>query len=676
MLSSLTRLTTLLAASCLGTGALLLAGRALLALQAPLTPASDSARLERLRRWSPDPERRREAALLLHSRFADDPALRRTLLRGHGWGNDPLAAVVLRQEAHAAEALGDPAAAERLWKTLQHRFPGDPASADALYALGRDRPALRQQLLRRFPAHPAALAAALEAGPEPAERLAGTLHLARWGARWPGAEERLRRACAEPAALNPASRRALIAGALAEVGAAEAAVRCLEGPPAAWEMLSDAGRLSLARALLRGDAAGQQRATGLLLALASRPGSSPADAGEAVRLLAQQEGPAAAAALAALPPRWQDSAPVAAHRVLADPGGPGGLEVLRRWPDDPASWELQWELARRRLLAGEWQAAQTLLEAIPAGRLPPPLAARQRFWIGYSQRQLGQGQKAAETWQQLRQTGTGGYYDWRAAVQLGEAEERALLTPSRPSPTGAERRWDPLASGDPGLDRLWRLDQRNEAWEQWRTQRRGQAPRGGAELLVEGRLRQGVGDDWTGFAQLEQAALRLGADRCDLLPALQRSLHPPRFEAVLRPWAQRRQVPLALLQGVAKQESRFSPTVRSSAGAVGLMQVLPSTATELAGRPVSAADLEDPGRNAALGSLYLSQLLSQAGGDPLVAVAGYNAGPGAVAGWISPQLRQAPELWVETIPYPETRLYVKKVLGNTWSYASPVEPRC
>jgi soluble lytic murein transglycosylase len=185
-----------------------------------------------------------------------------------------------------------------------------------------------------------------------------------------------------------------------------------------------------------------------------------------------------------------------------------------------------------------------------------------------------------------------------------------------------------------------------------------------------------VGDDWTGFGQLEEASLRLKPEQCDLLPQLERSLHPPRFMEVFTPVAKQQKLPIELLLGVAKQESRFTPAVRSSAGAVGLMQVLPSTASEVAGAPVSATDLEDPSRNVELGGIYLRGLLRQWKGDPLPAVASYNAGPGAVAGWVDPRLRAAPEVWVEAIPFPETRLYVKKVMGNTWSYQRPETPRC
>jgi len=705
---ALDRLPLLLAVSCLGTGAALVGGRALIGQLPPLTPDKGSSALERVRRWSPDPERRREASLLLHSRYPDDGRLRQALLRGQGWGSDPLAAVVLKNAAQDAEALDQQERADGLWRQLRRRFPANPANADALYALGRRQPALRKELLARFPAHPAALAAALEAGPEAGGQLAGALHLARWGARWPGADARLKEACASTRPPADPAQRATIATGLAEIGATAAAVACLEGPAArsgngaastaaaeppadrakrdnapaegnAWDQLSNAGRLSLARGLLKGDAAANQKGLQLLLTVAGQGGDASRanpQAEEAVRLLALQEGPAAAAALRALPPAWRDSAPVAAQRVLADSAGDGGLAVLRRWPEDPASWELQWELARRQLLAGQWANATTLLEAIPADRLPAALAARQQFWLGYSQQQQGDRQGAAATWQELRRRLPGGYYGWRAAVQLGDGDlaDPLATTPGRRSatPTG----WDPLESGDRELDRLWRLDQRTEAWEVWRERRGNQPPREAAALLTEGRLRQGVGDDWTGFAQLEQAALRLGGDQCQLLPALERSLHPQRFLEVFEPLARQRELPLALLLGLAKQESRFSPTVHSGAGAVGLMQVLPSTASELAGRPVSPADLEDPARNAALGSLYLQGLLQQWKGNPLAAVASYNAGPGAVAGWITPRLRSAPELWVEGIPYPETRLYVKKVLGNAWSYHNPGAPQC
>ena len=85
----------------------------------------------------------------------------------------------------------------------------------------------------------------------------------------------------------------------------------------------------------------------------------------------------------------------------------------------------------------------------------------------------------------------------------------------------------------------------------------------------------------------------------------------------------------------------------------------------------SGKALIDPARNAALGAAYLKQLLSSTGGNLFQTIASYNAGPGAVASWLNSRgfdLQREPELWTEAIPYPETRLYTKKVLGNYWSY--------
>lgn len=675
--SSLPRLSRLLAVSCLGTGAALGLGWSLLSLRPPLSPLTASRTLERVRRLSPDPVQRREASLLLLGRgvAAGDPHLARRLLRHQAWGRDPLAALVLKLDARAAEELHRTHRAEGLWGDLLRRFPDAAASADALYSLGRQQPWRRTLLLRRFPSHPAALAAALEAGPAPLARRQGVLHLARWGPRWPGAQERLKQACSDPQAPWTPAERGELASALAELGDSDASMACLR--PGA--RLSPGAALALGRSLLRSTPPRTTQAAALLLHLVRQQPHGP-DAEEAVRLLAAAEGPELEALLRQLPAPWQDSAPLAARRALADSDDSRTLAVLRRWPRDPASWDLQWERSRLRLLQGRWDNALMLLQALNAAALPPPLAARQRFWSGYALQRQGRTREAAALWQDLRRRNPGGYYGWRAAVRLGHKELVALVPAGAPRSSqgapAAPQRWWPLHSGDADLDRLWRLDQATEAWEVWRGRRGPQRPRESRELLLEARLRQGVGDDWTALSQLDQALLSLPPQQCSLAADLERSLHPIRFAAAFRQAARDRGLSESLLLGLTKQESRFTPAVHSAAGAVGLMQLMPATAAELAGHPISDAELEQPGVNLELGSLYLQRLLLQGQGDPLRAVASYNAGPGAVQRWITPQLQQEPELWVEAIPYPETRLYVKKVLGNAWTYQLGALPSC
>jgi soluble lytic murein transglycosylase len=645
----------------------LVGGRALLAGIPAVDPNTPTANLERLLWLSPDPERRREARLLLLERQGDDPARERVLLRGQGWGRDSLAALVLKRDALAAEALGDQPAAQQRWQQLLRRFPQTPAAADALYALGRNRPDLRQQLLSRFAAHPAALAAALEAGPSAQARREGALHLARHGVRWPGADARLRQACQSTTAAPTPAQRNELAGGLAQLGDSDAALACLQGSQPGLET-----QLALAKALLGGSSEQQNEAQNRLLQVARSAPRSP-QAAEAVALLSEQPGTSSLQALAALPTSLQDTAPVQARRALESPGTGAVLAVLKRWPADPASWELQWQRARQALLARQWGTAEVLLSAPINRELPVGLAGRQRFWLGFSQWQLGQRDAARRTWSELLRQQPEGYYGWRAAVRLGQGD---LSLDRDRSPALATPSWQPLTSGDATLDRLWRLDQPLEAWEHWRTGR-PLPPRAPKDLLLEGRLRRGVGDHWIGLGQLEQASLRLPTrEACSVTHQLARSLQTPSFVAELEQAAAATELPGALLAAVAKQESRFSPGVRSNAGAVGLLQLLPETAAELAGGPLEPDALSDPGRNAQLGALYLKQLMRQWQGNPVLMAASYNAGPGAVAGWVTPQLQQEPELWIEAIPYPETRLYVKKVLGNLWNFQQQPLPGC
>jgi soluble lytic murein transglycosylase len=292
-----------------------------------------------------------------------------------------------------------------------------------------------------------------------------------------------------------------------------------------------------------------------------------------------------------------------------------------------------------------------------------------------AQRQLGRLPDARRSWEAVLKRQPWSYYAWRSRVQLGRAPLELRLRSGGPVAL-PEETWTPLDSGQPDLDRLWRLNLSLEAWEQWRQERPSATPTTAAELLVEGRLRQGVGDDWTGLGQLEQASLRWAGGTCaDTLP-LERALHPIRHRDAFSRAAARHGLDPTLLLAVAKQESRFTPGVGSVAGAVGLLQLMPATAAELFGGEVSGEQLRQPAFNADLGARYLRQLLDRWQGNPFLAIASYNAGPGAVAGWRDARLVSSPELWVEAIPYPETRLYVKKVLGNVWGYQEMPRQGC
>ncbi|MEM6902717.1 MAG: lytic transglycosylase domain-containing protein, partial [Pseudomonadota bacterium] len=136
-------------------------------------------------------------------------------------------------------------------------------------------------------------------------------------------------------------------------------------------------------------------------------------------------------------------------------------------------------------------------------------------------------------------------------------------------------------------------------------------------------------------------------------------------------------VETSLIHAMIRQESGFNPLARSRVGALGLMQLMPATAQQVAresGRPHNTTWLlTRPDHNVLMGMLYMNSLLRRFDGSYVLAVAAYNAGPTRVEEWIEaygdPRLRAVDVLdWIERIPYRETRNYVQRVLEATQVY--------
>jgi soluble lytic murein transglycosylase len=119
--------------------------------------------------------------------------------------------------------------------------------------------------------------------------------------------------------------------------------------------------------------------------------------------------------------------------------------------------------------------------------------------------------------------------------------------------------------------------------------------------------------------------------------------------------------------GIARSESLFMRDVRSSAGAVGLMQLMPATGREVAKEislPYAGIEtLTNPESNIRLGTSYLGQMAQRFSGNRVLATAAYNAGPHRVARWLPEKSAEDARVWIENIPFNETRKYVKRVLA-------------
>jgi soluble lytic murein transglycosylase len=166
------------------------------------------------------------------------------------------------------------------------------------------------------------------------------------------------------------------------------------------------------------------------------------------------------------------------------------------------------------------------------------------------------------------------------------------------------------------------------------------------------------------FAGEPALAFRVARDQLGQARGSERWLYPAAFEGTVAEAARGAGLDEALLLAVVRRESGFRPEARSLAGAIGLGQLLPRTAARLGAvaglRSDPAERLAEPSTNLALAALYLGLLRDRFGSDA-VALAAYNAGPAAPAGWGD---TAAPlDEWVENVPYKETRTYLKLVLA-------------
>jgi soluble lytic murein transglycosylase len=136
--------------------------------------------------------------------------------------------------------------------------------------------------------------------------------------------------------------------------------------------------------------------------------------------------------------------------------------------------------------------------------------------------------------------------------------------------------------------------------------------------------------------------------------------------------ASRQAIDAALILGIIRQESMLDENARSAVGALGLMQIMPNTGKQMAHQLKETWQLESslfhPSTNIKYGSYYYKQLLLRFGGHFALAMAAYNAGPNRVIKWLPTDRAMPADIWIEIIPYKETRKYVASVLSYTTIY--------
>ena len=248
------------------------------------------------------------------------------------------------------------------------------------------------------------------------------------------------------------------------------------------------------------------------------------------------------------------------------------------------------------------------------------------------------------------------YYGLLARDRLGP-----LMGPttSAYSITDEDRR---LASGHDGLQRaltLNRLGFRTEAVREWNWSIRG----------ADDRLLLAAAEAANEAGWYDRAIY--AADRTKRLHNYNLRYLAP-YREVTRGYAKDLKLDEAWVYGLIRQESRFVAVARSSVGAGGLMQVMPATAQWVANRmgiKYHAGMVNEVGANVQLGTYYMKHVLESLSNQPVLATAGYNAGPGRARAWQPLDAPMEAAIYVESIPFFETRDYVKKVMANAVAYS-------
>ena len=294
-----------------------------------------------------------------------------------------------------------------------------------------------------------------------------------------------------------------------------------------------------------------------------------------------------------------------------------------------------------------------------AGATTPISQARAQYWLGRALEASGDKTKARSAYGKAANYQTS-YYGMLAAEKLGLTLDESLL--SNAPPAGS---WKGAAFAKSSvLEAAARM-----------------AAAGNEQLSARFMLHLGESLSDAELGTLAGLALDLGQYRSAVLiakAATERGLvFPSAYFPVPDMIPEALPVSRALALSIARRESEFDPEARSPAGALGLMQMLPATAAEVAkdqGIKFSKAKLaSDPAYNATLGAAYLKELVDQFGPSVALVASGYNAGPGRPRGWVDafgdPRLASTDVVdWVEMIPFTETRTYVMRVVEGVVIY--------
>ncbi len=313
---------------------------------------------------------------------------------------------------------------------------------------------------------------------------------------------------------------------------------------------------------------------------------------------------------------------------------------------------------RSALLAGDWNMVRWSID-----QMPPTLRSQPAwtYWHGRAVKQAGDAATANQEFQSIADQ-----YNFYGQLALEETGQK-ISVPPRTTVSDAEIAQMQSVPGFALSQRFYSLNMRLEGNREWNWPLRSMTDR---QLIAAAQYAKRI----ELFDRTVNTADKTKTEHDFTL----RYLSP--FRDIVERDAQTTGLDIEWAYGLIRQESRFIINARSEVGAGGLMQLMPGTAQLVAKKigmgPVSRAQMNDINTNILLGTNYLSMIYNQFDNSPVLATAGYNAGPGRPKQWRQ-DLRAPVEgaIFAETIPFTETRDYVKNVLSNTVYYAALFEGR-
>jgi soluble lytic murein transglycosylase len=353
-------------------------------------------------------------------------------------------------------------------------------------------------------------------------------------------------------------------------------------------------------------------------------------------------------------------------------------ELVRRFPRgryaDRAAWKIGWAAYKQ----GDFAQTATVFEEAAAAFPRADYRPSWLYWAARSRDQLGHRAAAAGLYRIVAADYMNSYYGRLATRLLAERRE----APAPPIVTVARGEEHPPAvvPTDALIRALGGAALYDEALQEVEYARRawGDSPALQATVAWLRHHRGLKGKTTDRFADVRGAITLmrraypqfLAAGGEQLPPELLRIIFPLDYWPIIKKYSDAHGLDPWLMTALVSQESTFTPDVRSSANAVGLMQLIPGTARRYAsklGMRYSSAMLTQPETNVRLGMRYFKDLMDRFGGAHF-ALASYNAGEHRIARWIAERPGFDQDEFIDDIPFPETQNYVKRILGTADDY--------